>query len=122
VATLVQIIKDKMNVREGFSLKAGFPPAALDLTASTTPLKDLNLNGETLTLVPREEEQEESIDSTPLSGSLLPQESGSSRTPQQSTFVPKGVEPDETTMVEWQEGGGYIGMIQHSEHSRALEC
>lgn len=108
---LVKTIQDKCRVSE-FSLKSGYPPSELDLRAKQTPIKDLKLNGETLTLVPAARELEDAP---------VPEAKRAKTVSEAPAFQPKGVEADETT-VEWPEQGGYLGMSMLTLAGRASSC
>jgi len=90
---LIGLVKEKTELID-FSLKYGYPLKNLDISldAQETPIKDLQLRGETLTVVPIE---------APVAVAI-PQ------APAPKPFTPKGIEPDETTL-EWPERGGHIG-------------
>lgn len=107
---LVAHIREKTGVAD-FSLKTGFPPAPLDLTAGDALLGELRLNGAVLTLVPAEKEEAAAGPS-----STAPQQPGKGPTARVPSFEPKRVAVDET-VVEWEDGGGFLGERQDT-HAR----
>ncbi|KAK4177177.1 hypothetical protein QBC36DRAFT_138927 [Triangularia setosa] len=89
LAELVNVIKSKTEL-ERFTLKYGYPLKNLDITSSqSSTVKDLKLRGETIVVAP--------VDTTPAPA---PE-------PAKPAFVPKGIEPDETSL-EWLARGGYM--------------
>jgi len=109
VEQLLALIKQEMGVTN-FTVKSGYPPALLDLSAEEVSLKELNLNGATITVDPVE---------TPAG---QPEPSG--RTEEKASeekpkFKPKRVEVDET-VVEWPQVGGYLGRLHR--HPRGSGC
>ncbi|KAL2132867.1 hypothetical protein VTI74DRAFT_3213 [Chaetomium olivicolor] len=90
---LVELIKQKTGLSK-FSLKYGYPLQGLDISPSlqNSSIKDLKLRGETIVVAPS--------DPTPPAPALQP-------APAETKFVPKKVEPDETS-VEWPERGGHV--------------
>jgi len=100
---LVAKIREEMAVKD-FSLKSGFPPTPIDLSASSALIKDLGLAGATVTLVPSETETaSQGISNEPqLSPGVKSQ--GNAGLP---TFRPKKVEVDET-VIELDDQSGYI--------------
>ena len=103
VAQLVTLIQEKTGV-DSFTLKAGFPPAALDLSdAETKTLGPLKLNGDTVMVIPAD---------GALAGALssgAEQAPAPPPAPAPKPFKPKRVDVDET-VVPWEEGGGYLGL------------
>lgn len=97
VKELVELIKVKTGLNN-FTLKYGYPPKTLDVSAPSLDngIKDLNLRGETI-LVAR-------LDSPPPTTSTQ----AALAQPQPKPFTPKGIEPDETSL-EWPERGGHVG-------------
>ncbi|KAK0714363.1 hypothetical protein B0T21DRAFT_297367 [Apiosordaria backusii] len=92
LADLVSLIKSKTEL-ERFTLKYGYPLKNLDVTSSqSSSIKDLKLRGETIVVAP--------LDTTP------PPPPPPSEPPKPA-FVPKGIEPDETSL-EWPARGGYM--------------
>ena len=104
VERLVALIKAEMGVDE-FTVKTGYPPAPLDLTALDTSLKDLGLNGATITVDPVEK---------PVTKAAVEPAKES-----KPAFKPKRVEVDET-VVEWPEAGGCLGRVIAVETYRPL--
>jgi ubiquitin thioesterase OTU1 len=101
---LVELIKTKTEL-PNFTLKYGYPLRPLDISPSSqdTSIQDLKLRGETIVVAP--------VDTAPPAPSQpAPPE------PKPKPFVPKGIEPDETSL-EWPERGGYIGRV----HTQILE-
>lgn len=97
---LQQWIFTKRDIKD-FQLKYGFPPKTIDSAAKGVTLNELNLKGETLTLVPAE-----SAVSTEAGGSQPPI---AMPTPQRAeSFKPKPVDA-ESSDLEWPEKGGYLG-------------
>ena len=94
LSQLVAAIREQTNI-ERFTLKSGYPPTPLDLSAASTPLEDLRLNGATLILAPIEDEPKDTEVPTSRSSDALP------------TFTPKRPAVDETS-IEWADGGGYL--------------
>ena len=92
---LEQWISAKRDVKD-FQLKYGFPPKTIDSTAKGVTLKELNLKGETLTLVP----SESVVPADPPIAMPTPQRADS--------FKPKAVGAEESDL-EWPEKGGYLG-------------
>jgi ubiquitin thioesterase OTU1 len=92
LGALIGLVKEKTELID-FSLKYGYPLKNLDigLDAQETPIKELQLRGETLTVVPIEAPAPVAIPQAPP-----------------KPFTPKGIEPDETSL-EWPERGGHIG-------------
>ncbi|KAK0669963.1 hypothetical protein QBC41DRAFT_355454 [Cercophora samala] len=90
LSDLVALIKSKTEL-ERFTLKYGYPLKNLDLTpaSQSSSIKDLKLRGETIVVAP--------IDTAPQT----PPE------PPKPAFVPKGIEPDETSL-DWPARGGYM--------------
>ncbi|KAK4642037.1 ubiquitin-specific protease otu1 [Podospora bellae-mahoneyi] len=93
LSDLVALIKSKTEL-ERFSLKYGYPLKNLDISLSSqsSSIKDLKLRGETIVVAP--------IDTAPAPA---PEPAK----PAKPAFVPKGIEPDETSL-EWASRGGYI--------------
>ncbi|KAK4194466.1 hypothetical protein QBC40DRAFT_259970 [Triangularia verruculosa] len=90
LSDLVALIKSKTEL-ERFSLKYGYPLKNLDISPSSqsSSIKDLKLRGETIVVAP--------LDTAPPPA---PE-------PAKPAFVPKGIEPDETSL-EWPIRGGYM--------------
>jgi ubiquitin thioesterase OTU1 len=91
---LVELIKKQTGL-QNFSLKYSYPLKNLDIDASAqaTLIRDLSLRGETLVVVP--------VDLAPAQPSPVAE-------PKPTSFVAKGIEPDET-VLEWPARGGYMG-------------
>ena len=96
---LIEIIAEKTGLKS-FTLKYGYPPKDLDITppALERGIQNLKLRGETIVVVP--------LETRPASPVSQPAPKPS--IPQPQAFVPKSVEPDETS-VEWPERGGHLG-------------
>jgi len=90
---LLRVIKEKTSLVD-FTLKYSYPLKNLDISldAQERTIKELNLRGETIVLVPTEAPAPVVVAET------------------KPKFAPKGIEPDETT-VEWSQRGGYLGMF-----------
>ncbi len=119
---LVALVKEKTGIPD-FTLKTGFPPAPLDLTAKGALAKDLKLNGATLTLVPNEQARE----GLTIDGATSPRKPNGDAVEALPSFKPKRVAVDET-VVEWDDAGGYLGKsfvtlgascVEHSPYHRA---
>ncbi|CAK7262825.1 ubiquitin-specific protease otu1 [Sporothrix epigloea] len=105
VAQLVALIREKTGV-ESFTLKSGFPPAALDLSdAESKTLGPLKLNGDTLMVIPTDGNLAGASSTT--AGQILEPSPSPAPAPAPKPFKPKGVDVDET-VVPWNEGGGYL--------------
>lgn len=91
LGALLELIKQKTEISK-FTLKYRYPLVNLDISseALSTPVKDLQLRGETLVVAPTESPAEAAPPAK-----------------QKPAFVPKGIEPDETSL-EWPERGGYL--------------
>ena len=110
---LVRLIKETTQLID-FTLKYGYPLKNLDigLDELEKPVKEFQLRGETIVVVPIEAPQATAIGQ----GAAKP------NTPPK--FTPKGIEPDETSL-EWSERGGHIGMVSsllHSGHVINMHC
>ncbi|KAK0648767.1 hypothetical protein B0T16DRAFT_456223 [Cercophora newfieldiana] len=92
LGALIRLVKDKTELLD-FTLKYGYPLQNLDMSLDSQekPIKEFQLHGETLTVVPTEAPITEAI---PQAAPPKP-------------FTPKGIEPDETSL-EWPERGGHI--------------
>ncbi|KAK0611181.1 hypothetical protein B0T14DRAFT_487975 [Immersiella caudata] len=92
LGSLIRLVKDKTELLD-FTLKYGYPLKNLDMSldAQEKEVKEFGLRGETLTVVPTEAPVTEAI----------PQ------APPPKPFMPKGIEPDETSL-EWPERNGHI--------------
>jgi ubiquitin thioesterase OTU1 len=95
---LVELIKEKTGVKD-CSLKYGWPLKALELSPASlqTTVRDLNLRGETIVVVPLEAEPSQGAAAEPV------------KQKKQAPVQAKPMEPDET-VVEWPERGGFVGM------------
>ncbi|ERT02611.1 ubiquitin thioesterase OTU1 [Sporothrix schenckii 1099-18] len=103
LAQLLTLIREKTGV-DGFTLKAAYPPTALDLSdAESKTLAPLKLNGETLMVIPTDG----GLAGGPPSGVQAPVAPAPPPAPTQKPFTPKRVDVDET-VVPWDEGGGYL--------------
>lgn len=93
---LVDLIKEKTGVKD-CSLKYGWPLKALELSpaALQTTVRDLNLRGETIVVVPLETESSRGAAAEPV------------KQKKQAPVLAKPMEPDET-VVEWPERGGFV--------------
>ena len=98
VEQLLALLREEMGVAD-FTVKAGYPPALLDMSARDTPLTELNLNGATLTVDPVAQPAEQPKSSGKTKGEAAEEK---------PAFKPKRVEVDET-VVEWPQVGGYLG-------------
>lgn len=105
LAQLLDVVREKTGVAS-FTLKAGYPPTALDLSApGSKTLGPLKLSGATLMVIPTEGGLAGTSSAEPASESapaLAPPQ------PAPKPFTPKRVDVDET-VVPWDEGGGYLG-------------
>lgn len=99
LADLVNLIKEKTGVGE-FSLKYGWPLKPLDLepAALQTTVREMNLRGETIVVVP--------LETASSSSHAAVAEPAARKEP--PPVQPKPMEPDET-VVEWSERGGFVG-------------
>ncbi|CAK7198791.1 ubiquitin-specific protease otu1 [Sporothrix eucalyptigena] len=98
---LLTAIREKTGV-DSFTLKAGFPPAALDLSdAESKTLAPLKLNGDTIMVIPADGTLAGASSSTAEPALAAP------AAPAPKPFKPKRVDVDET-VVPWDEGGGYL--------------
>jgi hypothetical protein len=111
VEQLLALIKEEMSVEE-FTIKSGYPPALLDLSARETSLKELNLNGATITVDPIEK---------PVDQAEPGAKTGKDAPERKPAFEPKRVEVDET-VVEWPESGGYLGKSPYSPYHSTRCC
>jgi ubiquitin thioesterase OTU1 len=101
---LIGLIKSKTELTD-FTLKYGYPLKNLDISldAQEVAVKELNLRGETIVVAPIEPPRTEAI------------EQASVAKPEKKPFIPKGIEPDETSL-EWPSRGGYIGTYYPTFH------
>ncbi|KAK3936880.1 ubiquitin thioesterase OTU1 [Diplogelasinospora grovesii] len=93
LSDLLKLIEEKTELKK-FSLKYGYPLKTLD-NPPETPVNTLNLRGENIVVAPLES----SIPNTETQVKVAQEE--------KKPFVPKGIEPDETSL-EWPERGGYM--------------
>ncbi|KAK0610512.1 hypothetical protein B0T17DRAFT_593655 [Bombardia bombarda] len=94
VSDLVKLIGEKTDLKR-FSLKYGYPLKNLDISPesqSTAIVKDLQLRGETIVVAPFDTDI------------AAPQPLAAEQKPK---LVPKGIEPDETSL-EWPDRYGFI--------------
>lgn len=92
IQKLLDHLKDKQNA-EPAALKYGWPLKTIELSDPSASIEPLNLKGEAITFVPKEE-------ATPA-----PEPSAATKQPE---FKPKPVEAD-STVIEWLEKDGYLG-------------
>lgn len=91
IQKLLDHLKDKQSA-EPAALKYGWPLKTIDLSDASATIEPLNLKGEAITFVPKEDT------TTPAPAPEPPK-------PQ---FKPKPVEVD-STVIEWPEKDGYLG-------------
>ncbi|KAK0713781.1 hypothetical protein B0T26DRAFT_718331 [Lasiosphaeria miniovina] len=94
VQDLIPLIKAETGL-DTFSLKYGYPLKNLDTTQCAT-VKEMQLRGETIVIAP--------VERTPASADAKASTVSASEL---KPFIPKRIEPDETSL-EWPEKGGYI--------------
>ncbi|KUI59451.1 Putative ubiquitin thioesterase otu1 [Cytospora mali] len=93
----IQKLLDHLKEKQGAgpsALKYGYPLKNIDLSDTNATIEPLNLKGEAVTFVPKE-------DRAPTA----PEPQGPSAT--KAEFKPKAVEPDHT-VIEWPEKDGYV--------------
>lgn len=91
----IQKLLDHLREKQGAepsALKYGYPLKNIDLSNTDATIEPLNLKGEAITFVPREE--------------AAPPEVPSATKPD---FKPKAVEPDHT-VIEWPEKDGFLAL------------
>lgn len=111
LAKLLALIREKTGV-ESFTLKAAYPPTALDLSAAESKtLGPLKLNGETLMVIPTEGGLASAGEPSAAPAAPAPAPAA----PAPKPFIPKKVDVDET-VVPWDEGGGYLSKSHAMSH------
>ncbi|KKY31752.1 putative ubiquitin thioesterase otu1 [Diaporthe ampelina] len=94
IQKLLDHLREKQDA-EPSALKYGYPLKNIDLSNTNATIEPLNLKGEAITFVPRE-------DSAPPAAPEVP-------TATKPDFKPKAVEPDHT-VIEWPEKDGYLAL------------
>lgn len=92
IKELLDHLKQKQGA-EPSALKYGWPLKTIDLSNPDATIEPLNLKGEAITFVPKEE------------AALVPEIPAATKQPE---FKPKPVEAD-STVIEWPEKDGYLG-------------
>lgn len=93
IQQLLDHLKQKQGV-EPSALKYGYPLKAIDLSNTSASIEPLELKGEAITFVPKEDPSASAAPAVPVAT--------------EPDFTPKKVEPD-ATVVEWPEKDGYLG-------------
>lgn len=102
IKTLLDHLKEKQSA-EPAALKYGWPLKQIDLSDPSASIEPLNLKGEAITFVPKEEEApapERPVETKPA-------------------FKPKPVEVD-STVIEWPEKDGYLGELLSSSQDENM--
>lgn len=94
IRDLLDHLKEKQST-EPLALKYGWPLKTIDLSDTSAAIAPLNLKGEAITFVPKEE----------ATASASAPEVPVATKP---AFQPKKVEPD-ATVLEWPEKDGFLG-------------
>lgn len=94
IQKLLDHLREKQGA-EASALKYGYPLKNIDLSSNSATIEPLNLKGEAITFVPKE-------DNTPAAPPAVP-------TATKPAFKPKAVEPDHTVIV-WPEKDGYLAL------------
>lgn len=94
IQKLLDHLREKQGA-EASALKYGYPLKNIDLSNTSATIEPLNLKGEAITFVPKE-------DNTPAAPPEVP-------TAMKPAFKPKAVEPDHT-VIEWPEKDGYLAL------------
>lgn len=94
IQKLLDHLREKQGA-EASALKYGYPLKNIDLSNTSATIEPLNLKGEAITFVPKE-------DNTPAAPPEVP-------TATKPAFKPKAVEPDHT-VIEWPEKDGYLAL------------
>lgn len=102
IQKLLDHLKEKQSA-EPSALKYGWPLKTIDLSDVNASIEPLNLRGEAITFVPKE--QEPAVPEVPVDT--------------KPEFTPKKVEPD-ATVIEWPEKDGYLGKSSPCTHSLVL--
>lgn len=98
IKKLLDFLKEKHG-EEASQLKYGWPLKAIDLSNADATIEPLNLKGETVTFVPKEDPAAAAAAAAP---------------PPKEVFKPKPVQGDETTL-HWPEKEGYLGKLYASQ-------
>lgn len=93
IQELLHHLKEKQGV-EPAALKYGWPLKTIDLSDTSATIEPLNLKGEAITFVPKEEAASTSAPAVPVAT--------------KPAFQPKKVEPD-ASVLEWPEKDGFLG-------------
>lgn len=94
IRQLLEHLREKQRA-EPLALKYGYPLKNIDLSNVNATIEPLNLKGEAITFVPKE-------DNTPTAAPKVPMAT-------KPDFKPKAVEPDHT-VIQWPEKDGYIAL------------
>lgn len=94
IKKLLDHLKEKQDA-EPSALKYGWPLKTIDLSDPSAPIKPLNLKGEAITFVPKED-------------TAAPAPASEPSVAAKPVFKPKPVEAD-STVIEWPEKDGYLG-------------
>jgi len=98
----IQKVIDHLREKQGSepsALKYGYPLKNIDLSNTSATIEPLNLKGETITFVPKEDS------STAASSSAAPEVPTATK----PAFKPKAVEPDHT-VIAWPDKDGYLAL------------
>lgn len=96
IQELIDHLREKQGV-EPAALKYGWPLKTIDLSDVSATIEPLNLKGEAITFVPKEQEP------SPPPAPAVPVAT-------KPAFQPKKVEPD-ASVLEWPEKDGFLGTI-----------